>query len=100
MKPAATFSSSAGYSRSAMIDDGCSRKFNVKVVLPLHPGVGDRATGQPFGQDRRSILEVACKVWAPKLSYSTLVSIELEEELQLGVTKAVPAGEPIQMKEE
>ena len=34
-------------------------------------GEHHKLTGQSFGQDRRSILEVARKVWAPKLSYST-----------------------------
>ena len=37
----------------------------------LHPGVGDRAIGQPLDQDRRSSLEVARKVRVPELSYST-----------------------------
>ena len=36
----------------------------------LHPGVRDRATRQPLGQDRRGILEVARKVRALKLSFS------------------------------
>ena len=49
MRPAATFPSSAGYLRSAMIDDGCSRKFGDDKP-PLHPKAGDRATSQPLGQ--------------------------------------------------
>ena len=36
----------------------------------LHAGVRDRATRQPFGQDRRGNLEVARKVRALKLSCS------------------------------
>ena len=52
----------------------CSPIRGCKGKPPLHPGVGDITTSQPLGQDRRSILEVARKVWAPTLSYPTKIT--------------------------
>ena len=73
MRSFASFPSSAGYSKSVMINDGCSHNL-VHDKPSLHFRVGDRATGQPLSQEWISILEVARKVRAPELSCSKKIT--------------------------
>ena len=62
--------STDAYTMMMIIIKPCMTLTGLHDKPSLHPGVRDRATCQPLGQDRRGILEVARKVRALKLSCS------------------------------